>query len=319
MTENGNTPTPENNPPNTQSYSSYGSQSGTSQNGGAYQQPYGAPTYGTPAGDPQQPGGKKPKNIVGIVALALSALGFVLGLFPVTALFGWLLLFAGFITGIVGLFQKLKEKITSIIAIALSVVGTIASIIAIVVFAANTIANDPQFAPMESVTPIATETSANSEDGLNDRGNIEASVGDEIVVSGMIDDAEVYKFKVSNIDLNVQCTEEYSQPSENGQFIKIDVEVNSGSKEAFEENYYNEVYIHGSSFKYISAEGTTFNGNLGSVPSYMCIPQSEVLPQEIGPAQKASGSIILDVPATNGVIIFDDPQTGNSVEYRLSQ
>lgn len=148
MTENSNTPTPENNSPNAQSYGSYGSQSGTSQNGGAYQQPYGAPTYGTPAGSPQQPGGKKPKNIVGIVALALSALGFVLGLFPATALFGWLLLFAGFVTGIVGLFQKLKEKITSIIAIVLSALGTIASIIAMVVFAANTIANDPEFEQM---------------------------------------------------------------------------------------------------------------------------------------------------------------------------
>lgn len=165
MTENGNTPTPENNPSNTQSYGSYGSQSGTSQNGGAYQQPYGAPTNGTSAGDPQQPGGKKPKNIVGIVALALSALGFVLGLFPVTALFGWLLLFAGFVTGIVGLFQKLKEKITSIIAIALSVVGTIASIIAMVAFAANTIANDPEFEQMiqdaqTSVSAAATPSAS---------------------------------------------------------------------------------------------------------------------------------------------------------------
>lgn len=319
MTENSNTPTPENNSPNAQSYGSYGSQSGTSQNGGAYQQPYGAPTYGTPAGDPQQSGGKKPKNTVGIVALALSALGFVLGLFPATALFGWLLLFAGFVTGIVGLFQKLKEKITSIIAIALSVVGTIASIIAMVVFAANTIANDPQFAPMESVTPIATETSANSEDGLNDRGNIEASVGDEIVVSGMMDDAEVYKFKISNIDLDVQCTEPYAQASENGKFIKVDVEVNTGSKETFDKNYYSSAYISASSFTYISAEGTTFNGNLGSGRTYGCIPQNQELPSGIGPAQKASGSIILDVPATDGVLIFDDSLSGNGVEYKLSQ
>lgn len=174
MTENSNTPTPENNSPNAQSYGSYGSQSGTSQNGGAYQQPYGAPTYGTPAGDPQQSGGKKPKNTVGIVALALSALGFVLGLFPATALFGWLLLFAGFVTGIVGLFQKFKEKVTSIIAIALSVVGTIASIIAILVFTANTISNDPEFEQMmqdvqasisaESTPSASAETSAANSD-----------------------------------------------------------------------------------------------------------------------------------------------------------
>lgn len=93
----------------------------------------------------------------------------MLGLFPATALFGWLLLFAGFVTGIVGLFQKLKEKITSIIAIALSVVGTIASIIAMVVFAANTIANDPEFEQMiqdaqASVSATATPSASAAAD-----------------------------------------------------------------------------------------------------------------------------------------------------------
>lgn len=139
MTENQNTPTPDNNTGNSQGYGSYGSQAPNQ--GGAPQQPYGAPAaHSAPA-----PGEKKAKNIVGIVALGLSALGLLLGLFPMTAFFGWILLFAGFVTGIVGLFQKFKEKVTSIIAIVLSVVGTIASAIAMVLFAANTLANDPEF------------------------------------------------------------------------------------------------------------------------------------------------------------------------------
>lgn len=102
------------------------------------------PLNGAAYGTPQQPNyntygavapqGKKAKNTVGMVALALSALGFVMGLFyPWVALVGWFFLFAGFVTGIVGFFQKNKEKITPSIAVALSVVGSIASIIALIV------------------------------------------------------------------------------------------------------------------------------------------------------------------------------------------
>lgn len=87
---------------------------------------------------PQEPQDKKPKNIVGIVALASSAIGFILGLiYPWVALVGWFLLFAGFVTGIVGFFQKNKEKITPSIAVVLSILGTIASIIALIVSIAS--------------------------------------------------------------------------------------------------------------------------------------------------------------------------------------
>lgn len=116
---------------------------GPSSSTGAYAAPGQQPYY-DPYASPQQPNGKKPKNVVGLVALGLGALGFILGCIPAVALLGWLLLFAAFVTGIIGLFQKNKEKVTSIIAIALSVIGSVISGIVLFFFALNTIANDSE-------------------------------------------------------------------------------------------------------------------------------------------------------------------------------
>ncbi|MGV3149625.1 Ltp family lipoprotein [Rothia sp. 11254D007CT] len=110
---------------------------------GAYAAP-GQYPYQDPYAAQQQPNGKKPKNVVGLVALGLGVLGFILACIPAVAVLGWLLLFAAFVTGIVGLFQKNKEKVTSIIAIALSVIGSVISGIVLFFFALNTIANDSE-------------------------------------------------------------------------------------------------------------------------------------------------------------------------------
>lgn len=283
MTENSNTPTPENNSPNAQSYGSYGSQSGTSQNGGAYQQPYGAPTYGTPAGDLQQPGGKKPKNIVGIVALALSALGFVLGLFPATALFGWLLLFAGFVTGIVGLFQKLKEKITSIIAIALSVVGTIASIIAMVVFAANTIANDPEFEQMiqdaqASVSATATPSASAAADETSATGSNEQSAAS---LEGVLKFGETAEYndgvKVTVSEPRTDYTPSDTAAGDDNDALKnyvvFAVTIENGSRETFDPGMF---LASGNSAGVEANQIFDSEQNLGSAPSTKLLPGDKV-------------------------------------------
>lgn len=132
-----------------------------SSSAGAYAAPGQQPYY-DPYAAPQQPNGKKPKNVLGLVALGLGVLGFILGCIPAGALLGWLLLFAAFVTGIIGLFQKNKEKVTSIIAIALSVIGSVISGIVLFFLALNTIANDSELQQnlkeLESATASPTAT-----------------------------------------------------------------------------------------------------------------------------------------------------------------
>lgn len=73
--------------------------------------------------------GKRPRNVVGIVALALAAVGFIFACIPGALIVGWLLLPVGFILGIVSLFQKGKPKWQGVTAIVVSVVGTIVGVI----------------------------------------------------------------------------------------------------------------------------------------------------------------------------------------------
>lgn len=152
-------------------YSSYNSQP----NGQSTAGQYGASAYGAQNtggqynNDPYnqyngtQVPAKKQKNVLGIVSIALSALGLILGCVPAIMFLGWILLFAGFVTGIVGLFQKFKEKVTPIIGIALSVLGSIIAGIVFFFVVAGAVADatSSSYEEVES-TPYASESSYSS-------------------------------------------------------------------------------------------------------------------------------------------------------------
>lgn len=90
---------------------------------------------------PELPSGpapeKKPRNILGIVALAVSIVGFVFACIPGSLIVGWILLPIGFILGIIALFQKDKPKWQGLTAIIVSIVGTIVGVIVFLAVAAT--------------------------------------------------------------------------------------------------------------------------------------------------------------------------------------
>lgn len=172
--------------------------------------------------------------------------------------------------------------------------------------------------PMESVSPVESETSTNSAN-TNERGNIEKQIGEEGSVIGE-DGKNIYSFKVTGIEPDFKCTGEYSAPSENGKFVKVDLQITTADAATLKEQYYgNQVYMQGGAWKYIDKNGTTYNGELGSGSSYSCIPETESIPGNVGPKEKVTGSIILDVPATDGVIIYSDPIAEGGWEYKLTK
>lgn len=77
----------------------------------------------TPAADAKQ------RNILGIIALIVAAIGFIFACIPGALIVGWVLLPIGFILGIVSLFLKGKVKWQGITAIIVSVVGTVVGVI----------------------------------------------------------------------------------------------------------------------------------------------------------------------------------------------
>lgn len=84
---------------------------------------------------------KKPRNILGIVALAVAAVGFIFACIPGALIVGWVLLPIGFILGIIALFQKDKPKWQGLTAIIVSVIGTIVGVIVFIALAAGAVSD----------------------------------------------------------------------------------------------------------------------------------------------------------------------------------
>lgn len=172
--------------------------------------------------------------------------------------------------------------------------------------------------PMQTVAPIETTTPSPSQEApsLNSRGNLEKAVGEEAGI--MTADGEaIYTFKVNSITPDVQCTQEFATSPENGHFVAVDMDVVTSNAQIMEENYMSDVYVTPSSWKFISAEGTVFNGDLGTGASFSCLGDETTLASSIGPDQKANGIVLLDVPNLDGTLVYEDFGLSGGFEYKI--
>ncbi|WP_109211944.1 MULTISPECIES: hypothetical protein [Microbacterium] len=80
---------------------------------------YTAPGAPAPQG-PQPPAEKKPRNILGLIALIVAGIGFIFACIPGALILGWILLPIGFILALVSLFLPGKAKNLGIIALIVS-------------------------------------------------------------------------------------------------------------------------------------------------------------------------------------------------------
>lgn len=170
----------------------------------------------------------------------------------------------------------------------------------------------PTVAPIESSTPSPSQNDSTT----NSRGNLEKSVGDEAGVMTAEGEA-IYTFKVNSITPDIQCTQEYATAPENGHFVAVDMDVVTSNAQMMEENYMSDVFITPSSWSFISAEGTVFNGDLGTVASFSCLGDETTLAMSIGPDQKANGIVLLDVPNLEGTLVYEEPGMFGGFEYKI--
>lgn len=160
---------------------------------------------------------------------------------------------------------------------------------------------EPVVAP--SVTPIERETTPEpepTEEGseVNARGNFVSelgNVGELVTGSGEV----ALSFTVDDIQPSV-CTAERAELPENGHFYTISMTVEStGASPDL------DIPTNPAAFDFISEDGTTFNGELGTNAAYRCLPEQETLPSYVGPGEKVTGSVVVDVPATTGILVYD--------------
>lgn len=146
---------------------------------------YGAPgTYGAPGGYGAVADAPKPMSVLGLVGFGLAVLGTILVLFPITMIFGWVLLFAGFVVSVVSLFLRGK-KWPGITGIGVSILGTIVGVIAFFVLLAMGItqtAIDVAESLPSSSPSYGTDTSSPSPEPDETTGSADRPTVDEVAV-----------------------------------------------------------------------------------------------------------------------------------------
>lgn len=163
----------------------------------------------------------------------------------------------------------------------------------------------------ESPNPESStdQSSSAGEDGEGDtggtsaRGNIPKEIGEPATLTAS-SGGKALEFSVTNISPNAQCSSPYSEPAENGSFVRIDIDATTGSSPDMEELLYtNSIMFNPYDWKFVDTAGKTAN-DIGTDASLMCLDEGEALPMDIGPGENVSGSLILDVPEGGGTLIY---------------
>lgn len=174
----------------------------------------------------------------------------------------------------------------------------------------------PEAAPELSIEPaVPTETpepTPTPERNESPRGNLIKSIGEPFGYAdpdNLDDKFGTAQFVVRSIVVDPECTGPMPEASEHGHFVRIDIEGETTPKIADTIN--GGLIMDAFSWKAIAENGTTFNGDLNSFAAQQCLAEEEMLPRNIGPAERVAGAVILDVPTPKGVAILEEPIGGS--------
>lgn len=159
----------------------------------------------------------------------------------------------------------------------------------------------------ETLTPAVESPTASALPTLpaapseNERGNLPKKLGES---AGIIAEngKRLVTFKVTDYSETVKCTEEFAEKAENGSLVALKISVKTEPELANDIN--QEITFDSFLWKYIDADGKTFNGDLGNMSTYSCLPAKDTLPDSIGPAEQAEGWALFDLPSTDGTLIY---------------
>lgn len=164
-------------------------------------------------------------------------------------------------------------------------------------------------------TPPASPSAPAAE--VSDRGYLIKEVGQ--VSSEMTEEGKTtVKFTVKDIDLNLKCTGQYAGKADNGHLVGVKMDIQT-TKALYDPDYPGMTFLggHPSNWKFISKDGTTFNGQLGTGGAGVCLKETQTLPDSIGPAQKATGWVVVDLPSTKGTLILEGSGGVGGWEWQL--
>jgi hypothetical protein len=158
----------------------------------------------------------------------------------------------------------------------------------------------PTVDPAGANNASSSPTAAAATGAKSSRGNLVKKVGEGASVTDK--DKTVASFVINSITVDPQCTAKSAQPAKNGHFVALDVSMETSPELAQSVNPKFGL-SHASGWKDIADNGTTFNGDLRTLEAIMCFDSAERFPSDLGPGEKATGKIVLDVPTPMGVLV----------------
>lgn len=170
----------------------------------------------------------------------------------------------------------------------------------------------------ETATPSAAPASPTpvsaAEGSFSPRGALVKKPGE---MAGLTtpDGESIVEFTINDISTEVTCTEPDPTAPENGSLVALEAEL-----EVFpgaDDQYVDGEILNGGRFRFIGEDGETFSGDLSTLATYSCIPIADLLKTDIGEGEKSSGVILLDVPTESGVLLLEEPMSGNKWEWEL--
>lgn len=161
---------------------------------------------------------------------------------------------------------------------------------------------DPELPSSSSASASPTEEVSN-EPVRSDRGNIVKTLGQEGGFFGPNDPDGtgplVLSFTVDSITPDVECNSGFASPPDNGHFIGIDLRVSTSA------DYPADEYLTtftAADFSVVGPDGLTVSDVQGQ--AFSCLGENEFTYDPMGPGQQYAGTVVIDSPATSGVLVY---------------
>ncbi|MGV9192764.1 hypothetical protein ACQ143_00255 [Microbacterium sp. MC2] len=150
----------------------------------------------------------------------------------------------------------------------------------------------------EEPEPTPSSEPAFGERIVNDRGNVIKEVGQLAGLTLSNSDDTAAQLVVTDIVVDIDCTNEFADPAQNGHLLGIHLNVETTP--ALAQDPYPSLSFSEYGWVAFDADDKRVNDPIGNGP--YCMATSDQLPYDIGPAQSVSGWVVLDVPTEHGSV-----------------
>jgi hypothetical protein len=160
----------------------------------------------------------------------------------------------------------------------------------------------PEPEPEPEPEPQPTEEPAGE---TSQRGNLIKQIDE---VAGMYDLAKGpeslwLEFKITEIEVDGECTAEFADPPENEAFILVSLSISTATDWPADMRGLTVDFSPGD-WSIVGPDGLTESA-IDTFASYLCIAESERLPDRgIGPGENVVGKLAFDSRNTSGVLIY---------------